>query len=88
VKLKGGEAFPTMPGPKDAKTMELYDLSKMPPAVHKVEQSDIESFKSNENWKHPPLTRGYTPEEMADVIAYVKYAGSGDKKKIDPDDVK
>ena len=88
VKLKKGDAFPAMPGPKDAKTVDLYDLSKMPPELHKVEQSDIESMKNNETWKHPPLTRGYTPEEMADVIAYVKYAGNGDRKKIDPDDVK
>ena len=88
VKLKTGDPFPTMPGPKDAKTMDLYDLSKMPPELHKVEQSDIESMKNNETWKHPPLTRGYTKEEMADVIAYVKYAGSGDRKKVDPNDVK
>jgi mono/diheme cytochrome c family protein len=88
VKLKKGDAFPAMPGAKDAKTLELYDLSKMPPEQRKLDQGDIESVRNNETWKHPPLTRGYTPEEMADVIAYVKYAGAGEKKKIDPDEVK
>ena len=88
VKLKTGDPFPAMPGAKDAKTIELYDLSKMPPEMRKVEQSEIESMKNNETWKHPPLTRGYTAEEVADIIAYVKYAGSGDRKKVDPEDVK
>jgi mono/diheme cytochrome c family protein len=88
VKLKTGEPFPAMPGAKNGTSVELYDLSKMPPELRKVEQSDIESSKNNETWRHPPLTRGYTAAELADIIAYVKYAGNGDKKKIDPEDVK
>jgi len=88
VKLKTGEPFPAMPGAKDAKTVELFDLSKMPPEMRKVELSDVESMKNNETWKHPPQGRTYTAAEVADIIAYVKYAGNGDKKKIDPDDVK
>jgi mono/diheme cytochrome c family protein len=88
VKMKTGDPFPAMPGAKDAKTIELYDLSKMPPEMRKVEQADIESMKNNETWKHPPLTRGYTPQETADIIAYVKYAGNGERKKVDPEDVK
>src|SRR5215469_17388049 len=48
VKLKTGDPFPAMPGAKDATTIELYDLSKMPPEMHKVQQSDIESMKNNE----------------------------------------
>jgi mono/diheme cytochrome c family protein len=88
VKLKTGEPFPAMPGAKDDKTIVLWDLSKMPPEQHKVDQAEIESMRNNETWKHPPLTRGYTPEEVADIIAYVKYAGAGERKKIDPDEVK
>ena len=88
VKLKKGDTFPAMPGAKEGTTVVLYDLSKMPPEQKKVEQADIDSMHNNETWKHPPLTRGYTPEEVADIIAYVKYAGNGDRKKIDPDDVK
>src|SRR4029077_17876045 len=38
VKLKTGNPFPAMPGAKDAKTIELFDLSKMPPEMRKVEQ--------------------------------------------------
>ena len=40
VKLKSGSSFPAMP-PKDAPTVDVYDLSKMPPELHKVEKADI-----------------------------------------------
>src|SRR5450432_342020 len=43
VKLKSGESFPAMPGKKDEKGLPLYDLSKMPPELHVVQQSDIAS---------------------------------------------
>jgi hypothetical protein len=88
VKLKKGDTFPAMPGAKEGTAVMLYDLSKMPPEQMKVEQADIDSMHNNETWKHPPLTRGYTADEVADIVAYVKYAGNGDRKKIDPDDVK
>ena len=87
VKLKNGDTFPAMPGAKEGTAVTYYDLSKMPPAPRKTEQAEVDSVRNNETWKHPPLTRGYTPAEVADIIAYVKYAGTGEKKKIDPDDV-
>ena len=34
VKPKSGAAFPAMPGAKDDKTIQLYDLSRMPPVAH------------------------------------------------------
>jgi len=87
VKLKDGQSFPAMPGTKDDKTIQLYDLSKTPPEQRTVNLADIESMHNNETWKHPPLVREYTPEQMADIIAYIRWAGSGDKRKVDPDDV-
>ena len=88
VKLKNGSVFPAMPGAKDDKTISLYDLSKMPPEQRNVNQAEVQSMHNNETWKHPPLNRGYTPQEVADIISYVKYAGSGSRGKVDPDDVK
>jgi hypothetical protein len=88
VKLKKGDAFPAMPGAKDAKTLVLYDLSKMPPELRKIEQDDLESMRNNETWKHPAAVRGYTAEQMADIIAYVRYAGSGNKGKVDPEELR
>ena len=88
VKLKNGDTFPAMPGAKNEKTLSLYDLSKMPPELRKVEQSEVESMRNNETWKHPAAVREYTAEQMADIIAYVRYAGSGGRTKVDPEDLK
>ena len=88
VKLKTGDPFPAMPGKKDDKTLEFYDLSKMPPELRAVAKADVDSVRNNDTWKHPPVVREYTAEQLADIIAYVRYAGAGERKKVDPDDVR
>lgn len=88
VKLKSDESFPTMPPAAGDQAVQLFDLSKMPPEPHKVERADIVSTTPNGVWKHPPSTRKYTNEQLADIIAYVRYAGAGTKTPVDPDDVK
>jgi mono/diheme cytochrome c family protein len=82
VKLKSGESFPAVPPKPGADT--VYDLSKMPPEPHKGE---VASMSPNNNWKHPPSARKYTPEEMADLIAYVRFAGANSRQPVSPDDV-
>jgi putative heme-binding domain-containing protein len=88
VKLKSGQSFPAMPGKKDEKGLALYDLSKMPPEQQVVQQSEISSMTANEKWKHPPSTGKLTDQEIADVIAYVRYAATGTKKAVAADEVK
>jgi len=83
TKMKsGGGAFPGI-----ASGDQVFDLSKMPPEARGA-KADIGSTSPNSTWKHPPSTRKYTPEQLADIIAYVKYAGTGTKTAVDPDDVK
>jgi hypothetical protein len=60
----------------------------MPPEAHDVQRADIGSMAANNTWKHPPSTRKYTDQQMADIIAYVRYAGAGTRTPVDPDDVK
>jgi putative heme-binding domain-containing protein len=88
VKLKSGQSFPAMTGKKDEMGQSLYDLSKMPPELKVVPQSDIASMTGNDKWKHPPAIGKLTDQEIADVIAYVRYAATGTKKAVDPAEVK
>jgi mono/diheme cytochrome c family protein len=88
VKLKSGESFPTMPGKKEQNGVSLYDLSKMPPELHVVQESDIASTGANDKWKHPPAIGKLTDQEIADVIAYVRFAATGTRKAVSPDEVK
>ena len=88
VKLKSGESFPAMVGKKNEKEVSVYNVSKMPPELQVIQQADIASITANEKWKHPPATGKFTDQEIADVIAYVRYAATGARKAVDPDEVK
>jgi len=86
VRLKNGKEFPGMPGAKDDTTVQYYDLSVTPPALQKLEKSDVASTGDNANWKHPPESAGYTAQQLADVIAYIKWASYGDTKGVNSAD--
>jgi putative heme-binding domain-containing protein len=86
IKLKDGKEFPGMPGAKDATTVQYYDLSATPPVLRKLGKSDIASVGDNATWKHPPESAGYTAQQLADLIAYIKWASYGDTKGVSPAD--
>jgi mono/diheme cytochrome c family protein len=86
AKLKGGGSFPTMVPTQSGDTLEIYDLSKNPPEAMKVAKSDV-SFSPNNNWKHPPGARKYTKQQMADLIAYIRFAGANNRGPVDPEDI-
>jgi hypothetical protein len=87
VKLKDGKEFPGMPGAKEETTVQYFDLSATPPVLRKLDKSEIASASDNATWKHPPESAGYTAEQLADVIAYIKWASYGDTKGVKPADV-
>jgi hypothetical protein len=75
VEPKTGEPFPAMKVKEDDKVVELYDLSKTLPELRKMDKAEIGSMKDNASWKHPPSSLEYTNEELADIIAFVKWVG-------------
>jgi mono/diheme cytochrome c family protein len=87
VSVKGGESFPGMPGAKDDTTIQVYDLSKTPPELKKLPLADV-TMRNNDVWKHPSVIAGHTDEQLADIIAYIRYAGAGIKGAVDPADIK
>jgi mono/diheme cytochrome c family protein len=87
VKLKSKETFPAMPGAKDAKTIQLYDLSKTPPELRKIDLTEIDSLTNTNRWKHPPAVDKPTAQQLADIVAYIRYAVTGNRQPVDPADV-
>jgi putative heme-binding domain-containing protein len=87
VKLQAGEAFPAIRASADDKTLQVYDLGKDPPVMRKLEKAQVESIKDNESWRHPPSSTGLTTEQLADVIAYIRWIAVRDKKGVDPSEV-
>ncbi len=87
VKLKNGKEFPGMPVAQDASTAQYYDLSVNPPELRKFERGDIAGVGDNSVWKHPPESAGYNSQQLADVIAFIKWASYGDTKGVKVEDV-
>jgi mono/diheme cytochrome c family protein len=87
VTLKSSESFPGMPVKEDEKTVQLFDMSKAPPENKTIDRTDIKSMNGNDVWKHPPAANKLNPQDMADVISYIKYAATGTRQAVDPDDI-
>jgi hypothetical protein len=88
IKLKSGDTFPGMKAAaSDATTLQYYDLSKTPPELRKFAADDVQSKSDNSVWKHPPSAGGYTNQQIADIVAYIRWAAAGEKKAVDPADV-
>ncbi len=88
VKQKVGGAFPAMKVSEDATGSKFYDLSQDPPALKTLEKAQIASVVDNESWIHPATSYKLEDAQLADIIAYIKFASFGDKKGVNPDDVK
>jgi hypothetical protein len=39
-------------------------------------------MSQNRTWKHPPASAGYTSQELADLIGFLKWASTGSQKEI------
>jgi hypothetical protein len=86
VETKQGD-FPGMKVAEEGDSMRFYDLSKTPPEIRTVPKADVKSAKSNTTWRHPPGTEKYSKEDIADLVAYIRYAGDGNKSAVSPDSV-
>ena len=87
IKLKEGDPFLGMKVSADATTLQYYDLSKTPPELRKFAPGDVQSKSDNSSWRHPASAGGYTNQQIADIVAYIRWAASGERKAVDPSDV-
>jgi len=81
-KLPNGRTFPGIEKAKTAETWDIYDLSKIPAVLVRLKPSDPVTVKTSSDWCHPPTATPYTSEEMADLVAYLKFAATGKAKEI------
>lgn len=83
AKVKAGGSFPAM---KSEDGTTYWDLSQNPPVAKKFAKGEV-SDGANTGWKHPPQGHGYTNEQLADIIAYLRGMAANDKKPVDPEDL-
>ncbi|HLG95110.1 MAG TPA: c-type cytochrome [Bryobacteraceae bacterium] len=77
-----GGTFPGMLKGKQNDETEVWDLSKIPPVLRKLPNSEIVSMERDQTWKHPPASVEYTPQELVDLISFLRWAATGDAKEM------
>jgi len=80
-------AFPGILKQKQGDDSEFFDLSQMPPVLRKLTAKEISSIQRDQKWQHPPAAAGYSSQELADIIGFLKWAATGTTKEIKPSDV-
>ena len=88
VKLVAGGAFPGLLKGQTGDTSTYYDFSVTPPRKRDLQKAEISAAADNASWKHPPESTGYKPEQLADVIAYIRWAGKGHTAAVTPEEMK
>ena len=59
----------------------------MPPILRKLTSKQIFSMTQNRDWEHPPASAGYTSQELADLIGFLKWASTESQREIKASDV-
>lgn len=75
-------SFPGILKQKYGDRVEYYDLSQIPPVVRTLYTREIVSVDRDTKWRHPPALANYTPQELADLIAYLKFVTIGSKQEV------
>ena len=86
AKVKAGGTFPSMTGAPEGDKLTLFDLSKMPPEKQTPAKADV-MFSPNSGWKHPPSAQKLSDEQVADLVAFIRFAGAGNRQPVSPEDV-
>jgi mono/diheme cytochrome c family protein len=87
VKTSSNGTFPGIQKSKEGDTVQIWDLSKTPPVLLTLTSKDIKSMQQNEKWKHPPTLADYSDQELADIVAFLKWAATGSTAEIKPSDL-
>ncbi len=85
-KPKAGESFPGYTPSKEGNTVTVFDLSKNPPEKKELAKGEF-TTAGNDKWKHPPSQAKIDNKDLADIIAYIRFAATGSQKTVDPDEV-
>jgi Cytochrome c len=79
--------FPAMVKEQGKYETEVWDLSQVPPVPRKLPNTEIKAIERDQNWKHPPASVDYTPQEFADLIGFLRWAATGATKEVKASEV-
>ena len=79
--------FPGMLKEKRGDESEVWDISKIPPVLRTLASKEILSVERDQTWKHPPAAVDYNPQELADLIGFLRWAATGSVKEVKASEV-
>ena len=74
--LQSGERFPALLVSQSGEEVRLYDLTETPPVLRTFVRSQMVSLVKNPGWRHDDFARSYAPEELEDIVAYLRWAAT------------
>ncbi len=87
AKLSDGEVFPALRSEQTEEQIRLYDLTAPPPVLRSLQRSEIASLTENPGWSHRVIAKDYTAAQLADIIAYIRWASSGETVNVRPSEL-
>ena len=87
VKTADGKIFSGIQKQKQADELQIWNLNQTPPVLLTLATKDVTSMTRETKWKHPPVSAGYTSQELADIIGFLKWASTGARTEIKIEDV-
>jgi len=87
IETTDGRTFPGIQTQIAGNMVLVWDLSHAPPVQLDLKLGDIVSIKENKAWRHPPALAGYTPQELADIIGFLKFKATGEEHEVTPADL-
>ena len=72
VRLRGGDTFPALRAGQQGDHVRFYDLTTPPPVLRTVARDEILSASEKADWRHSAFLQGYTPQQIDDLIAYLR----------------
>jgi len=88
ITVKSGKNpdFPAIKGKDEGDKVTLFDLSQTPPATLTLTKAEY-SARPNASWKHPPAQTKIADQDLADIVAYIRWVGFKDTKGVKVEDV-
>jgi hypothetical protein len=86
--LKDGDSFPALVVLQEGGSVKLLDLTTFPPVLRTLEPAEIESIASQAEWTHDSFLKGIGPEQMADLVAYIRWIALGDPRPVSGEELK
>ena len=86
--MKDGGSFPAVVVLRESASVKLLDLTTFPPVLRTVEPAEIESIASHAEWTHDAFLKGIGPEQMADLVTYIRWIALGDSRPVSGEELK